>query len=168
MRFRSLRYSAVVVALLLMSASGRQNAWASDAKTTLESISDQVYCVCGGCVTTLRHCPHLPSECSSRAQMEDQIQKSIAAGKSETAIIQDLVLRYGVQVRAAPPARGFNLTVWVLPGVGLVAGFLFLLLIARRWRRLSAPARAAAAQVDPKLVAAVEQEIDRILHEPRT
>lgn len=157
MRFR------FAIAVLFLSAWAAGEAPSESAKPTLKSVGDQVYCLCG-CVTTLNRCPHLPSECSSRAQMEDQIQKGIAQGKDETAIIQDLVLRYGVQVRATPPAKGFNLTVWFLPGVGLVAGFLLLLIIARRWRRLSTkPASSRAAPVDPKLVAAVEQEIKKMI-----
>ncbi len=101
--------------------------------------------------------------------MEGMINKGIAQGKDETAIIQDLVLRYGVQVQATPPAKGFNRTVWILPGVGLAAGLLLVIVIARRWRRLSIrPSKPAAAPVDPKLVAAVEQEIDKILGETRS
>lgn len=99
-----------------------------------------------------------------RAQMEDQINKGMAQGKTETAIIQDLVLRYGVRVLATPPARGFNLTVWILPGVGLLAGLVFVIVMVRRWRRLSTQsANNPAAHVDPRVVAAVEEEIKRII-----
>ncbi len=101
--------------------------------------------------------------------MEDLIQKGITQGKDETAIVQDLVVRYGVQVLATPPATGFNLAAYILPAVGMIAGLLLLIVIARRWRRLSAqPGKSPAAPVDPKLVAAVEQEIDKILGETRS
>jgi hypothetical protein len=154
----------MTVALLILTLWGVGDARAASPKPTLKSVGDQVYCVCGGCVALLNHCPHLPSECSTRAQMEELIQKGIARGKDEKGIIQDLVLRYGVQVQATPPAKGFNLTVWILPGVGLISGLVVVLAMVRRWRRVSArPQKAPAARIDPKLVAAVEQEIKKIV-----
>jgi cytochrome c-type biogenesis protein CcmH len=125
-------------------------------KPTLESIGDQVMCLCG-CVATLNHCPH--RDCATVAEIRPIIEKEIAAGKDETAILQDLAIRYGVQVLAAPPARGFSLTAWILPGVGLVVGLSLVVVIVRRWRK---PAPAAAGvppkPLDPKLLAAVEEE----------
>lgn len=126
-------------------------------KPTLESIGDQVMCLCG-CVATLNHCPH--RDCATVAEIRPIIEKEIAAGKDETTILQDLAIRYGVQVLASPPARGFNLTAWILPGVGLLAGLSFVVIMVRRWRRPSpAPATISAKLVDPKLVAAVEEEM---------
>jgi RHS repeat-associated protein len=54
--------------------------------------------------------------------MRAVIQKEIAAAKDETTILQDLAIRYGVQVLAAPPTRGFDLTVWLLPAISLLGG----------------------------------------------
>ena len=124
---------------------------------TLESIGDQVMCLCG-CVATVNHCPH--RDCATLAEIRPIIEKEIAAGKDETTILQDLAIRYGVQVLAAPPAKGFSLTAWILPGVGLLAGLSFVVVIVRRWRK---PALGAAGvpptPVDPKLIAAVEKEM---------
>ncbi|MGB7593735.1 MAG: cytochrome c-type biogenesis protein CcmH [Terriglobia bacterium] len=126
-------------------------------KPTLESIGDQVMCLCG-CVATLNHCPH--RDCATVAEIRPIIEKEIAEGKDETAILQDLAIRYGVQVLAAPPASGFNLAAWILPGVGLVVGLSLVVVIARRWRK---PATVAAGvppkALDPKLLAAVEEEM---------
>lgn len=133
------------------------------AKPTLEQVGNQVYCQCG-CVTVLNHCPHLPSECQSRAQMQAVILKDIQQGKADPPILQDLVDRFGVHVLASPPATGFNLTVWVLPGVVLLIGLAIVFLIVRRWSaRNSAPAEAKAdGPADPKIMAAVEEEMHRI------
>ncbi|MGH9354394.1 MAG: cytochrome c-type biogenesis protein, partial [Terriglobia bacterium] len=110
------------------------------------------------------HCPHLPSECQSRAQMQTVILKDVQQGKANPAILQDLVDRFGVHVLASPPATGFNLTVWVLPGVALIIGLAIVLLIVRRWRaKVSAPAEEEpAGPVDPKIMAAVEEEMNRV------
>jgi len=126
-------------------------------KPTLESIGDQVMCLCG-CVATLNHCPH--RDCATVAEMRPVISQEIAAGKDETTILQDLAIRYGVQVLAAPPARGFSLTAWILPSVGLLAGLSLVVAVALRWRKPRlALAGAHAKPLDPKLLAAVEEEM---------
>ncbi len=157
-------HRAALVALgagMLMAAA--RGFAASQAKITLEQIGSKVFCLCG-CATTLNHCPHLPSECQSRAEMEALILADIRQGKTEAAILQDLTNRYGVRVLAAPPARGFDLTAWVLPGFGLVLGLGIVVMIVSRWRR-KPPASSASASdlpVDAKLMAAVEEEMTRL------
>jgi len=126
-------------------------------KPTLESIGDQVMCLCG-CAATLNHCPH--RDCATVAEIRPIIEKEIAEGKDETAILQDLAIRYGVQVLAAPPASGFNLTAWILPGVGLLVGLSLVVVIARRWRKRAPVAAGVPPKpLDPKLLAAVEEEM---------
>jgi len=142
-----------VIALLASSALG------AAPKPTLKSVGQKVYCTCG-CVTTLEHCPHPPAECSRRAEMEALVLKDIDAGKDEQAILQDFVDRYGVPVLAAPPAKGFDLTAWILPGVGLIVGLVVVIVIVRRMRRPSAEtAETPASSIDPKVLAAVEEEM---------
>jgi len=127
-------------------------------KPTLESIGDQVMCLCG-CVATLNHCPH--RDCATVAEIRPIIEKDIAEGKDETAILQDLAIRYGVQVLAAPPAKGFSLTAWILPGVGLLAGLSFVVILVRRWRKPAPVAAGVSSKpLDPELLAAVEEEME--------
>ena len=126
-------------------------------KPTLESIGEQVMCLCG-CVATLNHCPH--RDCATVAEIRPIIEKEIAEGKDETTILQDLAIRYGVQVLAAPPARGFGLTVWILPGLGLLFGLSFVVFIVRRWRRPTPVAAGVPAKpLDAQLLAALEEEM---------
>ncbi len=141
-----------LMAMALLAAVARGAA----PKPTVQSIGDQVMCLCG-CVATVNHCPHL--NCATQAEMRAAIAKEIAAGKDETTILQDLAIQYGVQVLAAPPKKGFNLAVWILPGLGLLAGLAIAIVLVRRWRSPSAPASAAAAPVDAELLASVEEEM---------
>lgn len=132
---------------------------ADDArKPTVESVGNQVMCVCGGCVAPLNQCPML--ECAEKAEMRAFIRKEIADGKDEIAILQDISIRYGVQALTAPPAKGFNLAVWILPGIGLMAGLGIVVVLVRRWRSkpASVPAPSSASQ-DPKVLKAMEEEM---------
>jgi cytochrome c-type biogenesis protein CcmH/NrfF len=133
-------------------------AWGDTArKPTLEALGNEVQCTCG-CNAPLNQCPHI--DCAEKAEMQDFIKKEIADGKDETTILQDLSLKYGVQVLSTPPARGFNLAVWILPSVGLLVGLGIVVVLVRRWRRKPAivPASTVASR-DPKVLTAVEEEM---------
>lgn len=134
-------------------------ALAGASKPTLKEIGDAVICQCG-CNQTVNECNHL--ECSTRAEMTALARKEIAEGKDETAILQDFVLRYGVRVLASPPTRGFNLAVWILPGIGLLAGLALVIGIVRRWRRPAAAVSEPAPTLDPEVMAAVEKEMKQV------
>jgi cytochrome c-type biogenesis protein CcmH/NrfF len=149
---------AVLVIVLLGSVSG--SLAGSGAKPTQRSIEGALTCQCG-CNQTVAGCDHYG--CGSREEMRALIQKEIAAGKDQTAIFQDMTLRYGVQVLATPPAQGFNLTVWILPILGLTVGLAAVVLIVRHWRKPPGePAPVLPSTMDPKVMAAVEAEIKRV------
>ena len=145
---------ALLACSLLVTSMTRAD---GSRKPTVESIGDQVMCLCG-CMATLNHCPH--RDCATVAEIRPIIEKEIAEGKDETTILQDLAIRYGVQVLAAPPASGFNLAAWILPGVGLLVGLSLVVVIVRRWRK-AAPVAASVPPKppDPKLLAEVEEEM---------
>jgi len=152
----------VVVVLVLGLGMASLTRADGPKRPTLESMGDQVMCLCG-CVATLNHCPH--RDCATVAEMRPLIAKEIAEGKDETTILQDLAIRYGVEVLAVPPAKGFNLTVWILPVVGLLAGLSLVVVVVRRWRKPSPAATAIpTGPLDPKLLTKVEEEMKELSH----
>jgi cytochrome c-type biogenesis protein CcmH len=147
---------SLVLVLALVSV-----AMAAQTPAQIEKdIGDKVYCLCG-CVTSLNTCPH--PNCGVKDEMQRIIRTDLGQGKAEPAILQDLVNRYGEKVLAAPPAHGFNLTAWILPGVGLLIGLLLAIAIVRRWRRpaVRAGAPAGAPPVDENVLSAVEEEMKK-------
>ncbi|HMD87049.1 MAG TPA: cytochrome c-type biogenesis protein CcmH [Terriglobia bacterium] len=145
----------ILLAAFLLAASVARGD--SARKPTLEAIGNEVQCTCG-CVAPLSQCPMV--ECAEKAEMRAFIKKEIADGKDETAILQDISIRYGVQALTAPPAEGFNLAVWILPGIGLLAGLGIVVVIVCRWRRKPAIVPApTSASLDPKVLTAVEEEM---------
>jgi len=148
-----LRTLLLVVSLLVVLPARADDA----RKPTIEALGNEVQCPCG-CVAPLNQCPML--DCAEKVEMRNFIKREIAGGKDETAILQDISIRYGVQALTAPPAKGFNLAVWILPSVGLLAGLGFVVVIVRRWKRKPALALApASATHDPKVLTAVEEEM---------
>jgi len=146
--------TVLLAAFLLVAPLARGD---SARQPTAEAVGGQVQCTCG-CVAPLNQCPML--QCAEKAEMRDFIKKEVADGKDETTILQDISIRYGVQALTAPPAKGFNLAVWILPGVGLLAGLSIVVVIVRRWKAKPAidPAPTSAS-VDPKVLTAVEEEM---------
>jgi cytochrome c-type biogenesis protein CcmH/NrfF len=63
------------------------------------------------------------------------IRSWIAAGYTKSQIEQRLVDQFGERVLLSPPDSGFNILVWWLPIVGVLAGALALGFLAWRWSR---------------------------------
>src|SRR5207245_10552344 len=61
-----------------------------------------------------------PSEMAS--QMRAIIRERLAAGESPAEVQRYFVDRYGEWILLAPPRRGFNLLVWLLPLVAVAVG----------------------------------------------
>ena len=74
-----------------------------------------------------------PSE--TAVQMRGVVREQLRAGKTPDEVRSYFVSRYGEWVLLAPPARGFNLAVWVLPFAALLGGLWFAVRVLRRWSR---------------------------------
>jgi cytochrome c-type biogenesis protein CcmH len=154
---RSRKLTALLLSVLLMAVV----ALGASTKPTVKSLGDALICQCG-CNQTVNECNHY--ECPSQAEMRAMAAKEIAAGKDETTILQDFVLRYGVKVLASPPTQGFNVTVWILPGIGLLLGLGLVVFIVRHWRRPGAEPATVPQAIDPKVLAAMEEEMKKAAH----
>src|SRR5262249_39714669 len=74
-----------------------------------------------------------PSEMAH--QMRDLIRERLAAGDRPEEVKAYFVQRYGDWVLLAPPARGFNLLLWLAPFGAVAGGLVLVLTLVRRWRR---------------------------------
>lgn len=83
-------------------------------------------------------CENVPLDvCPTQAceQWRATIREKLALGWSEDQIKEYFVAQYGDRVLAAPPARGFNWLIYVLPPIVIVASAVLLGLTLRRWQR---------------------------------
>jgi cytochrome c-type biogenesis protein CcmH len=133
--------STVLVALLLAAPAavhGLQAAGVPRQATTIEetqidrdtrAIAAELRCVvCQG--LSLQDSP---SELAQ--EMRAVIREQLASGKSKAEVREYFIDRYGEWVLLQPTARGFNLIVYVVPVLLLLAGALFVYFTARKWTR---------------------------------
>ena len=86
-------------------------------------------------------CPVCPSETIDQSQVElakqmrTTVRERLEDGESEQEIKDFFVDRYGDNVLAAPPARGFNIVAWVVAGLALPIAAAALVLALRVMRR---------------------------------
>jgi cytochrome c-type biogenesis protein CcmH len=93
-------------------------------------------------------------------EMKDLIRERLRAGDSPAEVKAYFVSRYGEWVLLDPPARGFNLAVWLVPVLALLGGAALVLYVVRRWVR-QAPAP-AAPPLDDEDRARVRRELERL------
>ena len=68
-------------------------------------------------------------------KMRDVISSQIRAGKSDQEVLDYFVSKYDEWILLEPKARGFNLAVYLLPGMMLLGGVVFVVYLARKWSR---------------------------------
>ena len=52
--------------------------------------------------------------------MRTTIRKQLEEGKTKDEILQYFVARYGETILSSPPAKGFNILIWLLPTLGII------------------------------------------------
>jgi cytochrome c-type biogenesis protein CcmH len=143
-----------LAALILMLALGAPAAAvASERHPTQNELEGEIMCpVCG---TTLDQ-----SDAAVARQMKMFIRSRIAAGESKSKIEDRLVAKFGEQVLAAPPKKGFNLLAWLLPLVGLAIAVPALGYAAWRWSQGREPPD-EPPPLDPQLERRLDRELGR-------
>ena len=100
-----------------------------------------------------------PSEMAS--QMRAIIRERLAAGESPAEVQRYFVERYGEWILLAPPRRGFNLLVWLLPLAAVLAGLAVAALLIRRWTRRARTAPTSPVAVDAAMSERIRRELER-------
>ena len=131
---------ALALCLLAPLSLGLAPAIASAAgRASLTNIENDVMCV--ACHESLA-VAQSPESYSERQYIRDLIAK----GLTQKQIENELVAQYGPAVLGRPPAKGFNLVIYILPPALVAIGVATLLVTIPKWRRR---ARAAASRSLP-------------------
>lgn len=123
-------------------------------------IAANLMCQCG-CGLTVAACRDSMT-CSMAAGLAEQIERQVAAGKSDSEIKNYFVSVYGEQILAMPTKSGFNLAAWTTPFLGVGTGGLALFAVVWFWvRRRPGSAEEAPAASEGGQLSAYEERVDR-------
>jgi cytochrome c-type biogenesis protein CcmH/NrfF len=128
------RLAAILAVALSLVAAGSAVAAGAD---NLMSVESQF--ICTTCHEPLELVSS-PQALSEKQYLEGLLQRHLTMAQ----VKNDMVSQYGVAVLAKPPARGFNLTVYILPPAVLLGGLALLAYTLPKWR-----ARSRLAAVTP-------------------
>ena len=119
----------LIAAILLFLLPTILSAQVTDdvVQTRTKAIATQLRCpVCQGLSIQ-------ESQSELSQQMKAVISEQIRAGKSDEQVIDYFVAKYGEWILLQPRAHGFNLAVYLLPGVVLIGGMAVLYFSVKRW-----------------------------------
>ena len=128
--------AAPLAACAALATLGMVLLWGTSApaatpRASLPDIEDEVMCpICG----TLLEFSESPQADRERAL----IRRLIAEGRTKGQIEDALVAEYGPEVLAEPSSSGFDLTAWLVPGIGIAIALGLIVLAAVRLRAVLA------------------------------
>ena len=124
----------------------RAVATAADNDPVVKALEQKLKCTCG-CNLDIYVCRTTDFTCQYSPALHQEVIDLLAAGKDADQVVATFVAKYGEQILMAPPAKGFNLAGYLVPGAAvLLAGSAIGLVLLRR-------ARAAAPEPRPALPA---------------
>ena len=127
---RLLRCALLCLAVFALAGAG-------DLATRFNELGHQMMCICG-CGQILLECNHVG--CPSSDGMRNELMTAVSRGDSDSLVEQSFVQKYGPTVLAAPTAKGFDRTAWIVPFVALALGLSVVVLVIRSWKNRPAPA----------------------------
>ena len=122
-----------------------------DSDPVVIAIERRLRCTCG-CTLDVYTCRTTDFTCTYSPAMHREVVTLYTDGQTPEQILASFVAREGEAILMAPPAEGFNLVGYLLPGLAVAAGGLALL--AWIGRRRAAVAAAGASPAAPEVTAA--------------
>jgi cytochrome c-type biogenesis protein CcmH len=99
-----------------------------------------------------------PSELAN--EMRSLVQEQLQQGKTPAEVLDYFVQRYGEWILLAPPKRGLNLVIWLVPFVLLPVGAVVIYLGARRWVRQPWAGESSPPRPDSPYAERLQRELD--------
>jgi cytochrome c-type biogenesis protein CcmH len=157
-RLRSARPAALILLALATAtlALAAPAAGAPKPRVSLNGIMPNFMCV-------VCHEPLNVSQSPEALQERSVLITLIDKGETKTQIENAMVADYGPTVLGVPKAKGFNLVVYILPPLLLLAGIASLAVILPRWRRRARVAAAETVPAGPPLDTADSRRLDEEL-----
>lgn len=133
---------------------------AADNDLAIQVLEKKLRCSCG-CGLDIYTCRTTDFTCTYSPELHREIMKLWDSGQTADQIIATFVQEYGEKALMAPPARGFNLAGYLVPGVLILMLGAVLTWVLLRRRALVAPVEAPV----PPLVDATHDELAELERE---
>ena len=149
-----------VILLPVTSASAQDSNPNDPTDDEVNAIAKQLYCPV---------CENVPLDvCGTQAcaQWRELIREKLAEGWTEDEIKEYFSNQYGDRVLSAPPARGLNWLVYIIPPLVFVAGAFFLYRGFSTWRQMADESdeeleTEAEAEIQDDYLARLEEELKK-------
>ncbi|MGH7345015.1 MAG: cytochrome c-type biogenesis protein [Candidatus Rokuibacteriota bacterium] len=147
----------ILTALVLIGATARPSVAQTATSVNEQVVYDialQLRCV----VCQNLSVADSPSEMAG--QMRAIIRERLAAGESPAEVQRYFVDRYGEWILLAPPRRGFNLLVWVVPFAAVAGGLAATAALVWRWTHRRRGPRTPPVAVDAAMSERIRRELE--------
>jgi cytochrome c-type biogenesis protein CcmH len=142
-----IRIASTLLLLLALAAPA-----AAEPRASLPDIEDEVMCPICGTLLQLSDSPQAERE-------RDFIRARIDQGQSKEEIKDALVAEYGPEVLAEPEGSGFDLTAWLIPGIGIALAALLVGRFALTRRHRGKPV--SEERLEPADSARLDEDLSR-------
>ena len=120
-----------IVALAVVSAALLSGVLYAQNSDRAKRVGGQLMCMCN-CNEILTQCNHVG--CTVSAAMLKELDQRVQTTGSDDLLLQSFVQEFGAKVLASPPAHGFNLLAWMIPGIAFALGLGLVVMVIRQWR----------------------------------
>jgi cytochrome c-type biogenesis protein CcmH len=147
---------AVLVLCCVAFPIGKAAAKVTEAQVM--DVAKELACLCGSC-------PNRPLDecrCGQAGSERERISKALEAGQTKDQVIAGFAGEFGERIFVTPPARGFNLMVWVMPIFWILIGGYAVRSVLRGWSRDGGPKPSASVST---VSDADRQKLDSALNE---
>ena len=110
---KRIAFAAALTAVIAVGVVAESGQLTPIQQAALKKASQSVLCSCGQCPPTiLEDCM-----CHAARAFRDVMTSQAQEGMTEEQIAAAYIEEYGEQYRAAPAMKGFDLLIWILPGL---------------------------------------------------
>jgi len=124
-------------------------------KDQRDDLEHRIHCQCG-CTLDVYTCRTTDFSCQVSPAMHRDVMALVEGGYSAQEIIDAFVGVYGERALMAPRKSGFNLIAWFAPGTAVVIGAFALVVLLRRWGKVTRTSRAAMPNARPSPIPGVD------------
>jgi cytochrome c-type biogenesis protein CcmH len=124
-------------------------------KDQRDDLEHRIHCQCG-CTLDVYTCRTTDFSCRVSPAMHRDVMALVEGGYSAQEIIDAFVGVYGERALMAPRKSGFNLIAWFAPGTAVVIGAVALVVLLRRWGKMSQASRDSTPRARPSAIPGVD------------